>query len=71
MTAAAADRHRRALDRDSTGDSAAPIFDFVLAVDRIRAARRAIDASGRAIVLTGRSEGFLVGRTDLRKPFAA
>lgn len=52
---------------DSTGDSARPIFEFELAVDRIRAARRAIDASRRAIVLTGRSEGFLVGRTDLRE----
>src|SRR5262245_1427270 len=52
---------------DSTGDSAKPLFDFELAVDRIRAARRAIDASGRAIVLTGRSEGFLVGRTELRE----
>jgi len=50
---------------DSTGDAAKPIFEFELAVDRIRAARRAIDASGRAIVLTGRSEGFLVGRTEL------
>jgi len=52
---------------DSTGDSARPIFEFELAVDRIRAARRAIDGSGRAIVLTGRSEGFLVGRTELRE----
>jgi methylisocitrate lyase len=52
---------------DSTGDTAQPIFEFELAVDRIRAARRAIDASGRALVLTGRSEGFLVGRTELRE----
>jgi 2-methylisocitrate lyase-like PEP mutase family enzyme len=50
---------------DSTGESAKPIFDLELAVERIRAARQAIDASGRPIVLTGRSEGFLVGRTDL------
>lgn len=52
---------------DSTGDASKPLFDLELAVDRIRAARRGIDASGRAIVLTGRSEGFLVGRTDLRE----
>jgi 2-methylisocitrate lyase-like PEP mutase family enzyme len=52
---------------DSTGDTASPLFEFDLAVERIRAARRAIDASGRAIVLTGRSEGFLVGRTDLKE----
>jgi 2-methylisocitrate lyase-like PEP mutase family enzyme len=50
---------------DSTGDAANPIFEFGLAVERIRAARRAIDESGRAVVLTGRSEGFLVGRTDI------
>jgi methylisocitrate lyase len=50
---------------DSTGDAAHPLFEFDLAVDRVRAARSAIDASGTAIVLTGRSEGFLVGRPDL------
>jgi 2-methylisocitrate lyase-like PEP mutase family enzyme len=50
---------------DSTGETARPLFDFDLAVARMRAARRAIDASGTGIVLTGRSEGFLVGRPDL------
>jgi methylisocitrate lyase len=50
---------------DSTGDAAQPLFDFDLAVDRVRAAHSAIDASGMGIVLTGRSEGFLVGRPDL------
>jgi 2-methylisocitrate lyase-like PEP mutase family enzyme len=50
---------------DSTGDPAGPLFDFNLAVDRIRAARRAIDASGTGVLLTGRSEGFIVGRPDL------
>jgi 2-methylisocitrate lyase-like PEP mutase family enzyme len=50
---------------DSTGDPADPLFDFALAVDRIRAARRAIDASGTSVLLTGRSEGFIVGRPDL------
>ena len=43
---------------DSTGDPAQPLFEFALAVDRIRAARRAIDASGTGVLLTGRSEGF-------------
>ncbi|HEY2433486.1 MAG TPA: isocitrate lyase/phosphoenolpyruvate mutase family protein [Vicinamibacterales bacterium] len=52
---------------DSTGDAAAPLFDFDLAVDRIRAARAAIEASGRRVMLTGRSEGFIVGRPDLRE----
>ncbi len=50
---------------DSTGDSARPLFEFGLAVQRIRAARVAIDASGTGVVLTGRSEGFIVGRPDL------
>ena len=50
---------------DSTGNSDKPLFDFDLAVERIRAARRAIDSSGTGIVLTGRSEGFIAGRPDL------
>jgi 2-methylisocitrate lyase-like PEP mutase family enzyme len=50
---------------DSTGDAANPLFDFPLAVDRIRAARRAIDEKGAGVLLTGRSEGFIVGRPDL------
>lgn len=50
---------------DSTGDGAHPLFDRALAVDRIRAARRAIDESGTGIVLTARTEGFIVGRPDL------
>ena len=50
---------------DSTGDSAQPLFDFTLAVERIRAARQAIDASGTNVLLTARSEGFIVGRPDL------
>ncbi len=50
---------------DSTGDSSNPLFDMPLAVERIRAARLAIDECGGGVVLTGRSEGFLVGRPDL------
>jgi 2-methylisocitrate lyase-like PEP mutase family enzyme len=50
---------------DSTGDAAHPLYDFDLAVERIRAARRAIDESGSGIVLTGRSEGFVCGRPDI------
>ncbi len=50
---------------DSTGDSASPLFEFALSVERIKAARRAIDASGTGVILTGRSEGFIVGRPDL------
>lgn len=50
---------------DSTGDPSAPLFDFALAVERIRSARRAIDESGTGVLLTARSEGFIVGRADL------
>jgi methylisocitrate lyase len=50
---------------DSTSDEAAPLFAFDLAVERIRAARDAIDASGTGVLLTGRSEGFIAGRPDL------
>jgi methylisocitrate lyase len=50
---------------DSTGDPSRPLFDLPLAVERIRAARGAIDASGTGVLLTGRSEGFIVGRPDL------
>jgi 2-methylisocitrate lyase-like PEP mutase family enzyme len=50
---------------DSTGDASNPLFEFTLAVERIRAARRAIDDSRTGVLLTGRSEGFIVGRPDL------
>ena len=52
---------------DSTGDPARPLFDFDLSVERIRAARSAIDESDTGILLVGRSEGFIVGRPDLRE----
>jgi 2-methylisocitrate lyase-like PEP mutase family enzyme len=50
---------------DSTRDADEPLYPFELAVERIRAARRAIDESGTGVLLTGRSEGFVVGRPDL------
>ena len=49
---------------DNSGNSAAPIYEESLAVDRIRAARNAIDASGVPVLLTGRCEAWLVGRPD-------
>ena len=52
---------------DSTGDPSRPLFDFELSVERVRAARQAIDSSGTGVLLTGRSEGFIVGRPDLRE----
>jgi len=50
---------------DSTGDLARPLYELDVAVDRIRAARRAIDKAGGDTVLVGRAECFLVGRPDL------
>ena len=50
---------------DSTGNKEAPLYDFTLAVERIKAARRAIDETGTGVLLTGRSEGFIAGRPDL------
>jgi methylisocitrate lyase len=50
---------------DATGDDADPLFEFGRAVERIRAARRAIDASRSGVFLTGRSEGFRFGKPDL------
>jgi 2-methylisocitrate lyase-like PEP mutase family enzyme len=50
---------------DSTGDEMDPLHDFDLAVERVRAARQAIDEGGTDVVLTGRSEGFVVGRPDI------
>jgi 2-methylisocitrate lyase-like PEP mutase family enzyme len=50
---------------DSTGDAARPLFAAALAVERVRAARDAVAGSG--VLLTARSEGFIVGRPDLEE----
>src|ERR1700722_3476377 len=50
---------------DSTGDAAEPLYDPGVAVERIRAARKAIDKAGGDTLLVGRAECFLVGRPDL------
>lgn len=52
---------------DSTGDADEPLYAFDLAVERVRAARRAIDESSTGVLLTGRAEGFVVGRPDLEE----
>jgi 2-methylisocitrate lyase-like PEP mutase family enzyme len=49
---------------DNTGRSAAPLYEKGAAVERIRAARSAIDSSGVPVVLTGRCEAWLVGQPD-------
>lgn len=50
---------------DFSGDPADPLFEPELAVDRIRAARAAIDSSGTGVVLTARTEGFVWDRPDI------
>jgi 2-methylisocitrate lyase-like PEP mutase family enzyme len=49
---------------DATGVADAPLYDETLAVERIRAARAAIDATGVPVVLTARCEAALVGHPD-------
>jgi 2-methylisocitrate lyase-like PEP mutase family enzyme len=69
---------RRAVDtgvaglsiEDSTGDAARPLYSVVEAVERMRAARRAIDATGGDTLLVGRAECFLTGRPDLDEAIA-
>jgi len=50
---------------DSTGDAAHPLYERAFAIERIKAARSAIDADKSGVLLTGRCEGFLVGQADL------
>jgi 2-methylisocitrate lyase-like PEP mutase family enzyme len=52
---------------DSTGRTDEPLYEFEKAVERIKAARLAIDDSRGDVVLTARAECFLVGRPDLRE----
>jgi len=49
---------------DNTGRTDAPLYERELAIDRIRAARSAIDSSGSGVVLTGRCEAWLVHDPD-------
>jgi 2-methylisocitrate lyase-like PEP mutase family enzyme len=44
---------------DATGDAARPLYAAGEAVERLRAARRAIDEAGADVMLVGRAEGFL------------
>ena len=50
---------------DSTGDSSRPLHDIDTAVERIRAARKAIDKAGGDAILVGRAECFLHGKPDI------
>ena len=55
---------------DSTGDAAQPLFEIGVAVERMRAARKAIDKAGGDTLLVGRAECFFVGRPDLDETIA-
>ena len=52
------------LSIEDTGRADAPLYEKNLAVERIRAARSAIDASGTPVVLTGRCEAWLIGDVE-------
>lgn len=49
---------------DATGDGTKPLYDRALAIERVRAARAAIDATGVPVVLTARCEAWLVGDAE-------
>jgi 2-methylisocitrate lyase-like PEP mutase family enzyme len=49
---------------DATGRPEQPLFERRDAIERLRAARRAIDESGGDVLLTGRCEAWLVGDPD-------
>lgn len=45
--------------------SGSALYDLPIAVERLKAAREAIDASGQDVILVGRTEGYLRGNRDL------
>lgn len=49
---------------DATGRKDEPLYPFELAVERIRAARRAIDETSSGVLLTARAECHLTGHPD-------
>jgi 2-methylisocitrate lyase-like PEP mutase family enzyme len=49
---------------DATGNRSVPLYDLPLAVERIRAARHAIDEAGGGVLLTARAECYHVGHPD-------
>jgi methylisocitrate lyase len=50
---------------DSTRGATEPLYEFEHAVERVRAARTAIDLTRTEVMLTARTEGFIAGRPDL------
>lgn len=50
---------------DSTGDRQKPLYDLAHSIERVKAAKSAVDHSGTGVVLTARAENFLVGKPDI------
>jgi 2-methylisocitrate lyase-like PEP mutase family enzyme len=55
---------------DSTGDKDKPLYEIPFAVERMKAARAAIDKTAPDVLLTGRAEGFIAGVPDLEQMIA-
>src|SRR5688572_4090762 len=55
---------------DSTGVTARPLFELGVAIERMKAARKAIDKAGGDTLLVGRAECFFVGRPQLDETIA-
>jgi 2-methylisocitrate lyase-like PEP mutase family enzyme len=55
---------------DSTGNKDKPLYDIPYAVERMKAARAAIDKAAPDVLLTGRAEGFISGVPDLDQMIA-
>jgi len=55
---------------DSTGNKDKPLYDIPFAVERMKAARAAIDKAAPDVLLTGRAEGFIAGVPDLEQMIA-
>jgi 2-methylisocitrate lyase-like PEP mutase family enzyme len=49
---------------DATGDRQNPLYELPLAIERIQAARAAIDESKTGVLLTARAECYLVGHSE-------
>ncbi len=52
------------------GGGSEPLYPLAEAVERLKAAREALDATGAEVVLTARCEGYLHGRADLEATIA-
>jgi len=55
---------------DSTGNKDEPLYDIPFAVERMKAARAAIEKAAPDVMLTGRAEGFIAGVPDIEQMIA-